>query len=263
MAGTVYHVPVLMRGSNIHPAKGGCLVELSTTLPGGMWTAYPAHVDQALVALARMVNDATSDERRLNLIGLVPWLVGLRLENCDRTGPLIAILAARESLRHADRATGERLKNAVATISEIGDGDVGRWRRLRQTHLVHRTIRLAVAACTGSPESDETLRGLLVDAINLVRDLDGLPDLTDVPVVAAGYPLTLPVHVTLHVAGEDTHYRCVALRGEWPEPLNEAWQARMRELSRRRVAGHGNQVGDAARPATQVRRRRPEPPSPR
>ncbi|MBX7265764.1 hypothetical protein KIF24_06825 [Micromonospora sp. Llam7] len=242
MAGTVYHVPVLMRGSHIHPAKGGCLVELSSTLPGGPWTACPAHLDRALVTLAQVVNDATSDERRLNLIGLVPWLVGLRLENSDRTGPLIAILAARESLRHADRATGERLKSAVAMLSEKGAGGVGRWKGLWRRRLVHRTIRLAVSAYSESQESDEALRGLLVDAINFVRELDGLPDLTDVPVIAAGHPLTLPVHVTLHVAGEDTHYRCVALRGEWPEQLNEAWQARMIELSRRRVAGHGDQV---------------------
>jgi hypothetical protein len=34
----VHFVPLLGVGSHLHPRKGGCLLELVSTLPGGRWT---------------------------------------------------------------------------------------------------------------------------------------------------------------------------------------------------------------------------------
>ncbi len=69
---TVHDVAVLGRGSHLHPGKGACLLELTSTLPGGRWTDHPAAVDPVLAALARAVNDYTSDGARRALVPLAP-----------------------------------------------------------------------------------------------------------------------------------------------------------------------------------------------
>ena len=71
----VCEVPVLRRRGHLRPERGGCLVEIASTLPGGRWTDRPACVDPVLGAVARAVNDRTSDASRGRLLVLAPWLI--------------------------------------------------------------------------------------------------------------------------------------------------------------------------------------------
>ena len=60
----VHLVPLLGAGAHTHPRRGGCLLDLVSTLPGGAWTDHPPGIDPVLGVLARAVNDATSSDQR-------------------------------------------------------------------------------------------------------------------------------------------------------------------------------------------------------
>src|SRR5215472_7764028 len=70
-------VPVLSRGKHRSPRKGACFMELASYLAGERWSDHPACTHPLLAALARDVNDYTSDAGRARLAGLVPSVIGL------------------------------------------------------------------------------------------------------------------------------------------------------------------------------------------
>jgi hypothetical protein len=60
----VVQVDRLARGRHYEPAYGACLVELAAVLGSGVWTDHPPCVPGPLGALARHVNDASTDVGR-------------------------------------------------------------------------------------------------------------------------------------------------------------------------------------------------------
>src|SRR5437867_3852850 len=70
-------LPVLSAGKHRNPRKGACFMELASFLAGERWSDHPACTHPLLAALARHVNDATSDAGRQWLAELAPSVVGL------------------------------------------------------------------------------------------------------------------------------------------------------------------------------------------
>jgi hypothetical protein len=90
-------VPVLSRGKHRSPRKGACFMELASYLAGERWSDHPACTHPLLAALARDVNDYTSDAGRARLAGLVPSVIGLAGEDLH-IDAWIALLCARTAL---------------------------------------------------------------------------------------------------------------------------------------------------------------------
>ena len=70
-------VPVLSRGKHRSPRRGACFMELASYLAGEPWSDHPACTHPLLAALARDVNDYTSDAGRGALVELIPSVIGL------------------------------------------------------------------------------------------------------------------------------------------------------------------------------------------
>lgn len=69
-------LPVLSRGKHWSPRRGACFMEFASVLAGERWSDHPRCTHPLLAALAREVNDVTSDGDRQQLVGLVPSVVG-------------------------------------------------------------------------------------------------------------------------------------------------------------------------------------------
>ena len=90
-------IPVLSRGKHRNPRKGACFMEFASYLAGERWSDHPACTHPLLAALARHVNDCTSDAARGRLVGLVPSVVGLTSDDLH-VDARIALRAARTGL---------------------------------------------------------------------------------------------------------------------------------------------------------------------
>jgi hypothetical protein len=90
-------LPLLSRGKHRSPRKGACFMELASVLAGERWSDHPACTHPLLAALARHVNDNTSDAGRPRLAGLIPSVIGLTGDDL-RIDARIAVRAARTAL---------------------------------------------------------------------------------------------------------------------------------------------------------------------
>jgi hypothetical protein len=70
-------LPVLSRGRHRNPRKGACFMEFASLLAGEPWSDDPACTHPLLAAVARHVNDQTSDDGRSRLAALIPSVIGL------------------------------------------------------------------------------------------------------------------------------------------------------------------------------------------
>jgi len=70
-------LPMLARGKHRNPRKGACFMEFASLLAGERFGDHPACTHPLLAAVARHVNDYTSDAGRPRLAGLVPSVIGL------------------------------------------------------------------------------------------------------------------------------------------------------------------------------------------
>src|SRR5215472_18781253 len=70
-------IPMLSRGKHRNPRTGACFMELVSYLAGERWSDHPACTHPLLAAVARDVNDCTSDAGRPQLAGLIPSVIGL------------------------------------------------------------------------------------------------------------------------------------------------------------------------------------------
>lgn len=74
---TPEHLPVLSAGRHRNSRKGACFMEYASVLSGEKWSDHPACTHPAISALARAVNDCTSDTARSALAPLIPTVIGL------------------------------------------------------------------------------------------------------------------------------------------------------------------------------------------
>jgi len=191
-------VPHLSRGKHRHPRKGACFMELASYLAGERWSDHPACTHPLLAALARLVNDHTTDAGRSELARLVPSVIGLTSDDvhvdidivlraataalpitaADRQRILaVSILAAERLKSDIDGrpagTIGENSRNALALVPDAEEWATGFTRQIRPTskgfqrHAAPNTVRHAVVgiaqACVRDP--DAVLRDLLAATI--------------------------------------------------------------------------------------------------
>ena len=191
-------VPVLSRGKHRTPRKGACFMELASFLAGERWSDHPACTHPLLAAVARDVNDHTSDAGRARLAGLIPSVIGLTGDDlhldarialrCARTAlPVVpagrqqtmavSVLACEGVLAALDgRPSGwleEPSRQALAQVPHAAqwarsfarDIPISPkvFRRRCAPYMVHAAVEGIALACV--PEPDEILRNLLTGAI--------------------------------------------------------------------------------------------------
>ena len=80
-------IPVLSRGKHRNPRRGGCFMEMASYLAGERWSDRPACTHPLLAAVARDVNDYTSDAGRSRLVG--PITDGISPTSRDRPASVV------------------------------------------------------------------------------------------------------------------------------------------------------------------------------
>ena len=190
-------VPVLSRGKHRNPRRGACFMELASYLAGERWSDHPACTHPLLAALARDVNDYTSDAARGQLAGLIPSVIGLTGDDL-RIDARIALVCARMALPVVAAGRQQVLAVSVLACERVLDGldgwprvadrgqpgragarsaryAVGRgfasdlpitpkaFRQRSAPFTVHTAAEGIAQACI--PQPDEMLRDLLIAAI--------------------------------------------------------------------------------------------------
>ena len=90
-------VPLLTRGKHRSPRKGACFMEFASYLAGEHWSDHPRCTHPLLAAVARLVNDNTSDDARQRLTEMIPSVIGLASDD-PRWNAVIARRAAVTAL---------------------------------------------------------------------------------------------------------------------------------------------------------------------
>src|SRR5690606_23898351 len=200
-------VPQLSRGKHRNPRKGACFMELASYLAGERWSDHPACTHPLLAALARLVNDHTSEAERHRLAVLIPPVIGLAGDDpridvqivlraattalpvaaADRQRVLaVSILVAERALAQLEgRPPGELQERSRRALAEAPDAAA--WaerftqgmktsRKGFQLHAAPATLRHAVVgiaeACTRDPDGmlRDLLSGAIADCQTLLRD---------------------------------------------------------------------------------------------
>ncbi len=195
-------MPVLSRGRHRSPRKGACFMEMASYLAGERWSDHPACTHAGLAALARAINDRSSDDARAALAPLIPDVVGLNSDDpsldarlallcATRALPVaaqerqqvmaVAALAADQALAGEDgRRAGELLSSTRAALDRapqaagwarrFGAEAAGRRQGYHRDAVPHVVGYAAVSIAEACIEnSDAMLHQLLVDAIALCR----------------------------------------------------------------------------------------------
>jgi hypothetical protein len=173
-------------------------MELASYLAGERWSDHPACTHPLLAAVARDVNDYTSEAGRGRLAGLIPSVIGLTGDDlhldaqialsCVRTAlPVVAagrqrvmavsVLACERVLAALDGRPASQLEElsqrALAQVPHAAQWARGftrdipisatAFRRRCAPDMVHAAVEGIALACV--PEPDELLRDLLAGAI--------------------------------------------------------------------------------------------------
>ena len=110
-------MPHLSAGRHRNPRRGACFMEFASYLAGERWSDHPACTDRTLAALARGVNDLVADDRRDELIELIPSVVGLR--GGDELGLVVALRAAVTALPVASMERQRVLAAGIISICAL------------------------------------------------------------------------------------------------------------------------------------------------
>jgi hypothetical protein len=191
-------VPVLSRGKHRNPRRGACFMEFASYLAGERWSDHPPCTHPLLAALARDVNDYTSDAARGRLAGLIPSVIGLTGEDLH-IDARIALLCARMALPVAAAPCQQVMAVSVLACERVLAGldgrppgwleqpsraalaqvpQAARWargftgtvaiapkafRRHSAPATVHAAVQAIAQACV--PQPDQMLHDLLAGAI--------------------------------------------------------------------------------------------------
>jgi hypothetical protein len=191
-------LPMLSPGKHRNPRTGACFMELASLLAGERWSDHPACTHPLLAALARHVNDHTSDAGRQRLAGLIPSVIGLTGDDlhidarialgaaimalpvvaADRQRVMaVSVLTCERVLAELDRRAVESLEEqsrlvlaevpqaaawAYQFTSAVRPSHTG-FRREAAPTIVRDAVEGIAQACV--PDPDGMLRDLLVQAI--------------------------------------------------------------------------------------------------
>jgi len=193
-------LPMLARGKHRNPRKGACFMEFASLLAGERFTDHPSCTHPLLAALARHVNDHTSDPARQRLAGLIPSVIGLTgddlhidariaLRSATMALPVVAagrqrvmavsVLTCERVLAELDRRAAGRLEEqsrlVLAEVPQAAEWADQFTSGVRPSHkgfrrqaaptIVQDAVEGIAQACVLDP--DGMLRGLLVQAIDV------------------------------------------------------------------------------------------------
>jgi hypothetical protein len=191
-------LPMLSRGKHRNPRKGACFMEFASLLAGERWSDHPACTHPLLAAVARHVNDHTSDAGRQRLAGLIPSVIGLTgddlhidariaLGSATMALPVVAadrqrvmavsVLSCDRILAELDgRPGGELQEQSRSALAQVPDAaawanrfthgvrpSAKRFRRQVAPAIVRDAVQGIAEACI--PDPDAMLRDLLIQAI--------------------------------------------------------------------------------------------------
>ena len=195
-------LPLLSPGRHRRRRHGVCLMEFTSIVAGEAFSDHPRCTDPALAAVARAVNDYSSDRARQRLAVLAADLSAARRVD-PGTGYAVARRCLLSALPYAD--AGRRRVLAVGLLgldraardlsrgwrpdfvdvdTELGlmpyDGDLVAAaaflaaQRVRPADYVRRGLPLAIETAVATiaeraPAADDLLRGLLTDCLADVR----------------------------------------------------------------------------------------------
>jgi hypothetical protein len=167
-------VPFLNGGAHLSAEEGMCLMEAVSETARLPWSDEPPCTHPLLARLARIVNDASSDDGRQQLKALVPDLASAAPGDATRaaqTSARVAVactevaleLRASPLLNHLHRVAAAQLVRE-SRCSTGGPGPFARTRRRRfERGPGARAIEVAVSAClhVAPADRDGALRELL------------------------------------------------------------------------------------------------------
>ena len=194
-------LPILSRGKHRNPRKGACFMEFASLLAGERWSDHPACTHPLLAAVARHVNDYTTDAGRSRLADLIPSVIGLTGDDlhidaemalgsarlalpvaaAERQGVLaVAVLSCERVLAELDgrpagtlteesRAALARVPHAAAWARRFSGAvpdplpSARRFREQAAPAIVRNAAQGIAQACV--PDPDGMLRTLLVQSI--------------------------------------------------------------------------------------------------
>jgi hypothetical protein len=192
--------PILSPGKHRSPRTGACFMELASLLAGERWSDRPACTHPLLAAVARHVNDHTSDAGRQWLTNLIPSVIGLtgddlhidaRIALGSATMALPVVAAERQRVMAVSVLTCERVlaeldgravgaledqsRLALAEVPHAADWayqftrgvrpSTKGFRRQAAPTIVQDAVEGIAQACV--PDPDGMLRDLLVEAIDV------------------------------------------------------------------------------------------------
>lgn len=173
-------------------------MEFASFLAGERWSDHPKCTHPLLAALARAVNDCTTDAGRSRLVPLIPSVVGVNTDDpradavialhCARTALAIvpedlarvmavSVLACERYLAHLDNRPPDDLTAQSRLVLDARPG-AERWARAFVAHVGPvdfrgfarnagaSTVRQAVIAVRTVSDADDALRSLLSGAID-------------------------------------------------------------------------------------------------
>jgi hypothetical protein len=111
-------LPVLSAGRHRNAKRGACFMEYASYLAGERWSDRPACTHPSLAALARLVNDLSSDQARSKLSVLVSSVIGLN-GNDPRIPIVVASLAASSALPVASMARQRALATGLVRCERL------------------------------------------------------------------------------------------------------------------------------------------------
>ena len=123
-------VPVLSAGRHRNPRKGACFMEMASFLAGERWSDHPQCTHPLLASMARLVNDALTDEERRRITMLVPEVVGLTGDDLA-IDVALAVRAAATALPVASATRQNVLAVGLLTALRMLDDRPGRHADLR------------------------------------------------------------------------------------------------------------------------------------
>jgi len=192
--------PILSPGKHRSPRTGACFMELASLLAGERWSDHPACTHPLLAAVARHVNDHTSDAGRQRLSQLIPSVIGLtgddlhidaRIALGSATMALPVVAAERQRVMAVSVLTCERVlagldgrvagrleeqsRLALADVPDAAEWAYQFTSGVRPSHkgfrrqaaptIVQDAVQGIAQACV--PDPDGMLRDLLVQAIGV------------------------------------------------------------------------------------------------
>jgi hypothetical protein len=115
-------LPVLTAGRHRGPRRGACFMEYASYLACERWSDHPSCTHPTLAALARLVNDLSSDSARSRLVMLIPSVVGLTGDD-PRVPVVVSALAAAHALPIASESRQRALAGALLRCDQL----LGQW----------------------------------------------------------------------------------------------------------------------------------------